>query len=86
MGKGLGLVSRNTTNQGDPCPLHKKTRGVRPAIEARHATNPKAQQSLYTYNLTRRRSLTVGAMDVKTGPKLCEDRRRQPLSEDVGIL
>jgi hypothetical protein len=30
IGKGLELVYRNTTNQGVPCPLHKKPRGGRP--------------------------------------------------------
>jgi hypothetical protein len=40
IGKGLGLVYRNTTNQGDPCPLHKKPGGRAAAIQTKHATKP----------------------------------------------
>ena len=40
IGKGLGLVYRNTTNQGDPCPLHKKPRGKGGGHTGQHATKP----------------------------------------------
>jgi hypothetical protein len=53
IGKGLGLVYRNTTNLGDPCPLHKKPKGGgRPAIKPGAPQTPKAQQGLYTDSLT----------------------------------
>jgi len=32
------------------------------------------------------RSLIVGSLNVQTGPELCENRRRQALGEDVGVL
>jgi hypothetical protein len=52
IGKGLGLVYRNTTNQGVPCPLHKKPRGGAVAEQARHTTNPKGLMGLYISSLT----------------------------------
>ena len=36
--------------------------------------------------LTSPRSLSIGAADVQTGSKLCEERRWQSFGEDVGIL
>ena len=36
--------------------------------------------------LTRPRSLIVEALNVQTGPELLEERSRQPLGEDVGVL
>jgi hypothetical protein len=52
IGKGLRLVYRNTTNQGVPCPLHKKPRGGAAAEQARHTTNPKGLMGQYISSLT----------------------------------
>jgi hypothetical protein len=67
IGKGLGLDYRNTTNQGVPCPLHKKPRGGAAAEQARHTTNPKGLMGLYKGSLILPhipRILTVAAMNV----------------------
>jgi hypothetical protein len=64
IGKRLELVYRNTTNQGVPCPLHKKPRGGAAAEQAKHTTNPKGLMGLYIGSLTLPRSLTVAATNV----------------------
>jgi hypothetical protein len=51
IGKGLELVYRNTTNQGVPCPLHKKPSGGA-AEQAKHTTNLKGLMGLYIGSLT----------------------------------
>jgi hypothetical protein len=63
IGKGLGLVYRNTTNQEVPCPLHKKPRGGG-GRSARYITNPKGLMGLYISSLTLPRSLTVAVTNV----------------------
>ena len=60
------------------------TRHSRPKPWRTARLGPLSHKYIYMSNTPR--SLIVGSLNVQTGPELCENRRRQALGEDVGVL